>query len=210
MRLALLPQLLTLTLHSTSGLAQPIPALAEAIHIPTFDISIANANAQSLSGTSSINAPPTDISVHANGFSGYTYPTYGNKFTPTITPRAQFDGRCLKRFLHLIHDVMIQNTAGNHVTARILKILIKWGHSKDLNLVPESLGIPNPGLIWVVTKDVFGGLPNLFAGANGHRVAPYCVNLANGTLNGRRNQNTPQTKLVRSLPVPHLMNRKNL
>ncbi|KAL8894397.1 MAG: hypothetical protein Q9192_004352 [Flavoplaca navasiana] len=211
MRLALLLQLLTqLTLHSTSGLAQPIPALADAGQIPTFDIRLPKANTQSLSGTSSTNALPTDIPAHANGFNGYTYPIHGTRFAPTINPGAQFDGRSLVHFLHVIYSVMLQKIVRKGLTACVLRNLFEWDHGKDLNLVAESSWPSKQGSIWASTKKALGGLPDFFAGANGHREAPCCVNLANQTLSGPRKQETPQTKVVRSLPVPLLINGKNL
>ncbi|KAL9637903.1 MAG: hypothetical protein Q9204_001693 [Flavoplaca sp. TL-2023a] len=210
MRLTLLLQLLTLTLHSTSGLAQPIPALANAGQIPTFDIRLPKANTISLSGTSSTNALPTDIPVHVNGFNGYTYPIHGTRFAPTITPGAQFDERSLVRFLHVIYDVMLQKIVRKGVTGCVLRNLFEWDHGEDLNLVAQSSWPSNQGLIWASTKKFLGGLADFFAGANGHREAGCCVNLANQTLSGRRKQETPQTKVVRSLPLPLLMNGKNL
>ena len=211
MRLALLlPQLLTLTLHSTSGLARPIPALADARQIPTSDIGLPKEYAQSLSGTSSTNALPTDISVHAKGFRRYTYPIHGTESAPTITPSAQFDGRSLIHSLHVIYDVVLQQIVKKGVTACVLRNQSEWDHGEDLNLVEECSWPSNQGLIRASMKKVHGELPHFFAEANGHREAPCCVNLANQTLSGRRKQETPQTKLVRSLPVPLLMNGKNL
>lgn len=211
MRLALLlPQLFTLALHFTSGVAQPIPALTGARQIPTFDIRLPKANAQPLSRTNSTNALPTDISVHVNGFSGYTYPIHWTKFAPTITPPAQFDPQSLVRFLHVLYDVMLQKIVRKGVTACELRNLFELGHGEDLNLVAERSRPSNQGLIWTSPKKFLGGLPDFFARANGHREAPFCVNLANRTLSERRKQETPQTKVVRSLPVPLLMNGKNL
>ncbi|KAL8981986.1 MAG: hypothetical protein Q9205_003381 [Flavoplaca limonia] len=114
------------------------------------------------------------------------------------------------RFLHVIYDVVLQRMVKQGVTACVLRNQFEWDHGEDLNLVAESSRPSNQGLIRASTKKVHGGLPHLFAGANGHREAPCCVNLANQTLSGRRKQETPQTKLVRSLRVPLLMNGKNL
>ncbi|KAI4261673.1 MAG: hypothetical protein L6R42_003126 [Xanthoria sp. 1 TBL-2021] len=217
MKLAVLPLLLALTLHATPRLAQPISPGSSVRQIPTSDIIVVpKANVQSPSEISSTDTLLSDVPFDVTRFNGDTYPIKGTDLVLTITFGAKLDGPSLASFLLVTHDVVAERIKSFGGAMGFPTNSFEWDQGGDLEFVAKSSHELGRGLTWAMTREVIEGLQDFLVGAKRFQESSCRVNLATGGKNilgyvdVRRKKETRQPNLVRGLPVPLLMNGKNI
>lgn len=217
MRLAVLPLLLALTLHATPRLANPISPGSSVRQIPTSDVIIVpKANVQSPSEISSTDTLLSDVPFDVTRFNGETYPIKGTDLVLTITSGAKLDGPSLASFLHVTHDVVAERITRFGGATGFPMNSFEWDQGGDLEFVAKSSRELSRGLTWAMTRKVIEGLQDFLVGAKRFQESSCRVNLATGGkdflgyVDVRRKKETRQPNLVRSLPVPLLINGKNM
>ncbi|CAO1598888.1 hypothetical protein XANCAGTX0491_002644 [Xanthoria calcicola] len=214
MRLAVLPLLLALTLHATPRLAQPILPVSSVRQIQRSDISLPKANLQSSSEITLTDTLVSDVPFDVTRSQEDTFPFKDTDLVLTITSGAKLDGPSLANFLHVTHDVVVQRITRFGGAAALPMDSFEWAQGEDLEFVAESSRGSSRGLTWALTREVIERLQDSLVGAKRFQEFSCRVNLATagndslGHIDVRRKKETRHPNLIRSLPVPLLMDGK--
>ncbi|KAL8673243.1 MAG: hypothetical protein Q9168_002319 [Polycauliona sp. 1 TL-2023] len=218
MKLALLPLLLTLSLHASPRLARPISTSAGSSlrQIPTNVLSQPKANLPSPSATSSNGCLSLSDRLDVTPFNAHARTIRSTNVILTITTGAELSGPALASFLGATYDVVVRGVTTFGGASGLPMDILEWDQGRDLEFVAESVRRSTQALTWALTKEVIEELQRFVGGVTGYRETSCRVNLATGGkdllgyVNVRRRKAIRQTNLVRSLPVPLSINNKNI